>query len=213
MLSELRIENFAIIQSLELEFKKGLVIVTGETGAGKSILLDAIMALVGGRVDATMVRSGAERAVLEAVFTIPAETENEVHAILEREALDDGEKTITLGREIRSEGRTVARINGRSVAVGMLKELGGYLVDIHGQAEHLSLLDVRSHLNLLDRFAGVERELAGYRSNYQELSQIRKELNSLRGLEAESARKSELLKFQAEEIEAAALKEGEEEEL
>jgi DNA repair protein RecN (Recombination protein N) len=160
-----------------------------------------------------MVRSGAERAVLEAVFTIPAETENEVHAILEREALDDGEKTITLGREIRSEGRTVARINGRSVAVGMLKELGGYLVDIHGQAEHLSLLDVRSHLNLLDRFAGVERELAGYRSNYQELSQIRKELNSLRGLEAESARKSELLKFQAEEIEAAALKEGEEEEL
>jgi len=213
MLCELRIENFAIIQSLELEFKKGLVIVTGETGAGKSILLDAIMALVGGRVDATMVRSGAERAVLEAVFTIPAETENEVHAILEREALDDGEKTITLGREIRSEGRTVARINGRSVAVGMLKELGGYLVDIHGQAEHLSLLDVRSHLNLLDRFAGVERELAGYRSNYQELSQIRKELNSLRGLEAESARKSELLKFQAEEIEAAALKEGEEEEL
>jgi DNA repair protein RecN (Recombination protein N) len=130
MLSELRIENFAIIQNLELHFKGGLVIVTGETGAGKSILLDAIMALVGGRVDATMVRSGADRAVLEAIFTIPAETQQEVKEILEREALDDGEATIVLGREIRSEGRTVARINGRSVNVGLLKELGSYLVDI-----------------------------------------------------------------------------------
>ena len=176
MLSELRINNFAIIQALELKFKSGLVIVTGETGAGKSILLDAITALVGGRVEATMVRSGAERAVLEAVFTIPAETQNEVHALLEREALDDSENSLTLGREIRSEGRTVARINGLSVSVGLLKELGEYLVDIHGQAEHLSLLDVRSHIRLLDRFAGVERELAGYRQCYQILTQIRKEL-------------------------------------
>jgi DNA repair protein RecN (Recombination protein N) len=211
MLSELRINNFAIIQALELKFKSGLVIVTGETGAGKSILLDAITALVGGRVEATMVRSGAERAVLEAVFTIPAETQNEVHALLEREALDDSENSLTLGREIRSEGRTVARINGLSVSVGLLKELGEYLVDIHGQAEHLSLLDVRSHIRLLDRFAGVERELAGYRQCYQILTQIRKELATLRGLEVEASRKSELLKFQADEIDAAALKEGEEE--
>ena len=213
MLSELRIENFAIIQNLELSFKKGLVIVTGETGAGKSILLDAIMALVGGRVDATMVRSGAERAILEAVFILPDETKNEIQAILEREALDDSENTVTLGREIRSEGRTVARVNGRSVNVSLLKELGGYLVDIHGQAEHLSLLDVRSHLSLLDRFAGVEAELAEYRKHYQTLNQIRKELAALKTLEAEAERKSELLKFQAEEIEGADLKAGEEEEL
>jgi len=213
MLSELHIENFAIIQNLELQFKEGLVIVTGETGAGKSILLDAIMALVGGRVDATMVRAGADRAVLEAVFTIPTETQKEIHEILEREALDDGETTIQLGREIRGEGRTIARVNGRSVNVSLLKEMGNYLVDIHGQAEHLSLLDVHSHLSLLDRFAGVENELADYRINYQTLLRIRKELTSLRGLEEESTRKSELLKFQAEEIEAAAFKENEEEEL
>ena len=213
MISELRIENFAIIQSLELQFNQGMVIVTGETGAGKSILLDAITALVGGRVDASMVRSGAERAVLEAVFTLPEKTEKEITAVLEREALDDGEKTITLGREIRSEGRTVARVNGRSVNVGLLKELGGYLVDIHGQAEHLSLLDVHSHLDLLDRYADVHKELADYQSDYHDLTAIRKELSSLQALEAEAERKSELLKFQVDEIDAANLKTGEEEEL
>ena len=211
MLNELRIENFAIIQNLELSFQDHLVIVTGETGAGKSILLDAIMALVGGRVDTTMVRSGAERAILEASFTIPTGTKNEIHEILEREALDDSEEIVILGREIRSEGRTVARVNGRSVNVSLLKELGSYLVDIHGQADHLSLLDVHSHLNLLDRFAGVEEELTDYRVRYQTLTKIRKEISSLKKLEAEASRKSELLKFQAEEIERAALHDGEEE--
>lgn len=213
MLSELRIQNFAIIQNLELQFQKGLVIVTGETGAGKSILLDAIMALVGGRVDSTMVRSGSDRAVLEAVFSLPAETGPELHAILEREGLDDGEQFITLGREIRGEGRTVARVNGRSVNVSLLKELGSYLVDIHGQAEHLSLLDIHSHLGLLDRFAGTGTELAHYQEQYRQLTQIRKELEELRTLEAEATRRTELLKFQAEEIESAHLKAGEEEEL
>ena len=213
MLSELRIENFAIIQKLELHFSQELVIVTGETGAGKSILLDAIMALVGGRVDASMVRSGADRAVIEAEFSIPESTRSEISAVLERESLDDGENAVTLGREIRSEGRTVARVNGRSVAVGLLKELGNYLVDIHGQAEHLSLLDVRSHLGLLDRYAAVGKELAEYREQYHRLMEIRKELGSLRSLESEAERKSELLKFQADEIETAALKIGEDEEL
>jgi DNA repair protein RecN (Recombination protein N) len=147
MLSELRIENFAIIQQIEVQFEKGLVIVTGETGAGKSILLDAIMALVGGKVDATMVRSGTDRAILEADFRLPKETRQEVIDILAREGLDEGGETVSLGREIRLEGRNIARVNGRSVNVGLLKELGTYLVDIHGQAEHLSLLDVHSHLS------------------------------------------------------------------
>jgi DNA repair protein RecN (Recombination protein N) len=213
MLSELRIENFAIITRLELRFHKGLVIVTGETGAGKSILLDAIMALVGGKVETTMVRSGTDRATLEADFSIPAETRQEIMEILAREGLDEGNDLVTLGREIRLEGRSIARVNGRSVNVGLLKELGTYLVDIHGQAEHLSLLDVRSHLDLLDRYAGVEAELKEYRSHFHNYQQVNKELTELRNLEQEAARKIELLSFQAQEIESAQLQEGEEEEL
>jgi DNA repair protein RecN (Recombination protein N) len=213
MLDELRIENFAIINKLEIRFKSGLVIVTGETGAGKSIILDAIMALVGGRVDANMVRSGAERASLEAIFSIPTQTRSEIIEILKREELDEGEPFVTLGREIRGEGRSVARVNGRSVNVSLLKELGHFLVDIHGQSEHLSLLDERSHLGLLDRYAVTQAELADYQVSYKKLTGIRRELNSLRDLENESARRMELLSFQVNEIEAAQLKEGEEEEL
>lgn len=213
MLTDLRIENFAIIQKLELQPGAGLLIFTGETGAGKSIILDAIMALVGGRVDSTMVRQGEERAILEAGFNLPETCLDEIVAILKREELYEGEPYLTLGREIRSEGRSVARVNGRSVNVGLLKELGNFLVDIHGQSEHLSLLDVRSHLGLLDRYADCEQELAAYQAEYHALQGIRKELKSLREMEQEAVKRSELLAFQAQEIEAARLETGEEEEL
>lgn len=213
MLTELRIENFAIIQKLELHFSNGLVIFTGETGAGKSIILDAIEALVGGRTDATMVRSGAEKAILEAVFEIPSEFKNEITGLLSNEGLDEGGSEVTLGREIRLEGRTIARINGRSVNVGLLKDLGQYLVDIHGQSEHLSLLNVKSHLGLLDRYAGVENELTAYQKKYHSLRGIRHELEELRKMESEAEQRMELLKFQAQEIREAHLVEGEEEEL
>ena len=213
MLTELRIQNFAIIQELELQPGSGLLIFTGETGAGKSIILDAIMTLVGGRVDATMVRQGEERAVLEAVFSLPDTSREQIVAILEREDLYEAETYLTLGREIRANGRNVARVNGRSVNVGLLKELGSYLVDIHGQSEHLSLLDVRSHLGLLDRYAGGDTELAAYQAVYHQLQQVWRELKALRELEQEAEKRSELLNFQAQEIEAAKLKPGEEEEL
>ena len=213
MLEELRITNFAIIQELEIRLSDGLMIFTGETGAGKSIILDAINALVGGKVDAAMVRDGADRAILEAVFVIPDSTKNEITEILKQEELFEDSHTLTLAREIRIEGRTVARVNGHSVNVGLLKELGSFLVDIHGQTEHLSLLDERSHLGLLDRYADVETELEAYRNAFVKLSAIRRELKELRELEQESARRIELLTFQAQEIEAAQLKIGEDEEL
>lgn len=213
MLIELRIDNFAIIQHLELELDAGLLTFTGETGAGKSIILDAIMTLVGGKADATSIRAGAERASLEAVFRIPAATRAEIVALLEREDLLDEPDTVVLARELRREGRTVARINGRSVGLNLLRELGSYLVDIHGQADHLSLLNVKSHLGLLDRYAGTEAALNAYRQCYHALRSVERELAALRQSEQDAARKTDLLTFQVNEIDAANLKPGEEEEL
>ena len=213
MLSELRIENFAIIDRLELKFHPGLNIFTGETGAGKSIIIDAVESLLGSRADATQVRAGAERANLEATFEIPEAVSPTVQAILEREALLEETSQVTLGREIRTNGRSVARVNGRQVSVGLLSELGEYLVDVHGQSEHLSLLRVRKHLGLLDRFAQVEDVLARYQNQYAALHNVRKELQEHRQAETDAARRQDILTYQINEIESARLRPGEEEEL
>ncbi|NTU74514.1 MAG: DNA repair protein RecN [Anaerolineaceae bacterium] len=213
MLTELRIENFAIIQNLELKFGSGLIAFTGETGAGKSIILDAIVALVGGKTDATMVRGGSDRASLEAEFQLSKENKDAVVHLLEAEGLMDDPNSITLGREIRKEGRTIARINGRSVNVNLLKEVGSYLVDIHGQSEHLSLLNPRQHINLLDRFIDLGADLEAYRAIYRELQGVRRELVKLRQTEQDAARKTDLLNYQVQEIESAQLQSGEEEQL
>ncbi|HEY3313285.1 MAG TPA: DNA repair protein RecN [Anaerolineales bacterium] len=213
MLTELRIENFAIIDKLELEFSSGLIIFTGETGAGKSIIMDALEMLLGGRADATVLRTDAERASVEGIFKLPAAIKESVNEILKREDLLDDENYVTLAREVRREGRSTARINGRTVNVTIQKEVGKYLVDIHGQTEHLSILDPRTHLGLLDRFANVEHLLAAYRQSYSALLGIRRELSELRSAQADAARRIEMLTFQAEEIESAKLKPGEDEEL
>ena len=164
-------------------------------------------------MDATAIRSGAERALVEATFELPETNRAAVNAVLEREDLLDDPLYITLGRELRREGRSVARVNGRSVPVALLRELGSFLVDIHGQSEHLSLLNVREHLGLLDRFAAVEREAAVYRQAYHSLVQVRRELASLRQLEKDAARRQEMLTFQVDEIESAHLRPGEEDEI
>ncbi|PKN95309.1 MAG: DNA repair protein RecN [Chloroflexi bacterium HGW-Chloroflexi-6] len=213
MLSELRIENFAIIDKLALDFGAGLVIFTGETGAGKSIIMDALEMLLGGRAETSVLRAEAERASVEGVFKLDRADKAEILAILKREDLLDDENYVTLAREVRREGRSTARVNGRTVNVALLREIGAYLVDIHGQTEHLSLLDVRAHLGLLDRFAGVESLLASYRQTYTALQAVRRELDELRRAQADSERRIEMLSFQAEEIESARLKPGEDEEL
>jgi DNA repair protein RecN (Recombination protein N) len=211
MLTELRIENFAIIQHLELQLSAGLTTFTGETGAGKSIILDAIEALVGGRTDLNQVRAGAERAILEASFHIPNASRAAILAILEREDLLDDPDYLTLGRELRREGRSSARVNGRSVNVSLLRELGSFLVDIHGQSEHLSLLNVRQHRVLLDDHADLNGLLDSYRESYRQFLALRRELSELRRTEQDSVRRAELLTFQLEEIEAARLQPVEEE--
>ena len=129
MLTELRIQNFAIIDDLELSFGPGLIILTGETGAGKSIILDAVTMLIGGRADTTTIRAEAEHAFVEGVFSLKGPEKEALHEILEREELLDDEDYVTLSREVRREGRSIARVNGRTVNVSLLKELGALLVE------------------------------------------------------------------------------------
>jgi DNA repair protein RecN (Recombination protein N) len=213
MLTELHIQNFAIIDKLDLRFGPGLIILTGETGAGKSIILDAVVMLIGGKADTTFVRTDSDAAFVEGVFQLRGPEKEAVHSILQREELMDDPNYVVLTREVRREGRSVARVNGRTVNVSLLKELGALLVDIHGQAEHLSLLDSRAHLGLLDRYAEVARPLSDYRQTYHTLLNLRRELNELRKAQADADRRLEMLTYQAEEIEAAHLKPGEDEEL
>jgi DNA repair protein RecN (Recombination protein N) len=213
MLLELRIDNFAIIDELNLELGPGLVVFTGETGAGKSIIIDAVETLLGVRADSAMIRTEERRSSVEGTFKIMPAVRQEVHAILKENELLDNEDFVTLAREFRREGRNVARVNGRTVNLAILKELGEYLIDLHGQSEHLSLLRVANHLLLLDRFAESENELSDYRGSYQQLIAVRKELAQLKAAEADAARQTELLTFQVNEIEAAALEPDEEQRL
>lgn len=213
MLSELHIENFAIISQLDLDFKHGLTIFTGETGAGKSIIIDAVEAILGNRAEVTMIRAGADRAVVEASFEVPFEANLPVRQILEREALQEETGLLTLGREIRNNGRSIARVNGRNVNVRLLSELSEFLVDVHGQSEHLSLLHVRQHLGLLDSYAHAEAEQVEFQKIYYHLMQVRKQLSELHKAESDAARQIDILKYQIDEIEAAHLKVGEEDEL
>ena len=213
MLTELHIQNFAIIDRLELDLGPGLLVFTGETGAGKSIIMDALDILMGGRADATAIRADADLARIEGTFKFSGPERPAAHELLQREDLLDDENYVTLSREVRREGRSVARVNGRTVGMNLLKELGEILVDIHGQSEHLSLLNVRAHLGLLDRYVDVESLLAAYRKAYQSLLGVRRELDALRTAQRDAERLTEMLTFQAEEIEAARLKPGEDEEL
>ena len=210
MLSELRIENFAIIDKLEIIFQPGLIVFTGETGAGKSIIIDAVELLLGGRADPTMIRSGAERALIEARFEIPEDTNLTIQELLQREDLLDDQDTLYIGREVRAEGRSTARLNGRVVNLGLLKEIGELLVDLHGQSEHLSLLRVKQHLALLDRYAGNQTQQQKYLNDYHALILVKNDLKRLRQSESEAARRLDILDYQINEISSAKLEHDEE---
>ncbi|MBV6397538.1 MAG: DNA repair protein RecN [Anaerolineales bacterium] len=213
MLTELRIQNFAIIDRLDLRFTSGLITLTGETGAGKSIILDAVVMLIGGRADATVIRSDSDAAFVEGTFALKGSAKETVTEILQREELMDDPNHVTLTREVRREGRSIARLNGRTVNLSLLREVGARLIDIHGQSEHLSLLDPRAHLGLLDRYADIASPLADYRKTYHAILDLRRELTDLRAAQNDAARRADMLTFAAEEIEAAKLKKGEDEEL
>src|SRR3990172_5956631 len=210
MLVELHIRDFAIIEDLQLDLAPGFTVFTGETGAGKSIIIDAVEMLLGGRANSGMVRTGAEGAVVEGTFRLEQAVRQPVQELLEREGLLEDAEHVHLGREIRAQGRSISRINGRTVSLGLQRELGEWLVDVHGQSEHLSLLRVREHLQLLDRYAQLERPRQEYGHCYRELGEVRRELAELRRSAQEAGRRAELLGFQIDEIESARLRPGEE---
>lgn len=214
MLVELNISNFAIIEELTLRFTPGFNVLTGETGAGKSIIVDAVNLLLGGRADTTFIRTGADMARVEGIFRLDDWLQAEVNPILEREGLEgDTPDTLILGREIRATGRNYCRVNGRTVNLSLLEEISQPLVDIHGQSEHLSLLRVRAHQRFLDRFGGLDEQREALAQEVRKLRKIRKELTDLLQDEQELARRMDQLTYQVQEIDAAQLQPGEEEEL
>src|SRR5689334_16321911 len=213
MLLELNIKDFAIIERLSLRLEAGFNVLTGETGAGKSIIIDALGTLRGDRADPTFVRAGAERARVEGIFGI-ADRPNLI-PVLEEYGLWDGEdEQIILSREINAgSGRSVARVNGRAVNSSVLREIGSRLVDIHGQHEGLSLFNARTHIDMLDRYGGLlpMREQVG--AQVAALRRARDELASLRKAAASRADRIEELRFLLEDVGAAKLRGGEEAEL
>ncbi|HSR30306.1 MAG TPA: AAA family ATPase, partial [Anaerolineae bacterium] len=214
MLVELTIRDFAIISWLHLRFGPGFNVLTGETGAGKSIIVDAVSLLLGGRGDTEFIRSGTDRATIEGTFALDGETQAIINPLLEHDGLEGDDLAILiLSREIRREGRNVCRVNGRAVSLKVLAEIGQHLVDIHGQTEHLSLMRVREHADLLDRYAELWPAREQLADLVRHLRQVRSELAGLRRDERELARRVDLLQYQVSEIEAARLEPGEEEEL
>ena len=163
MLSRLTIRNFAIVDHLEIEWQPGLNVITGETGAGKSILIDAVGALLGDRLGPEVVRSGAQRALVEGVFVVgpPDEASNDLQAKQEDYGVEAEDGALIVSREIGGAGgRGGARVNGRAVPLSVLQEIGERLVDVHGQSEHMALLRAREQLDYLDRYAAALAERA-----------------------------------------------------
>jgi len=214
MISELYIKDFAIIDELRLQLAPGFNVLTGETGAGKSIILDAVMLLLGGRADTDMVRSGCETAYVEGVFTLPPPFREAIAPMLAEEGVEgDDPDSLLLAREVRVNGRNIGRVNGRAVTVTFMREVSEGLVDIHGQGEHLSLLRPRAHLPLLDAYGGLREEQQALAREVRALRRIRKELADLRRNARNIAQRIDMLQFQVEEIDAARLEVGEEEQV
>ena len=209
MLLDLKVKNFALIEKLEINFKKGLNVLTGETGAGKSIIIGALEMLLGGRASREVIRNGKEKAYIEAVYE--PEKLDLINNKLEEYGIEPDEDILLLSREIKRTGRNRSRINGQLATLSMVSNVSSYLVDIHGQHEHQSLLDVKLHLDFLDDFIG-EKIISlkeKVTNKYNEIKNINKKLQEMEIDEGEKARELDLLEFQINEIENANLKTGE----
>lgn len=213
MLQELSIKNFAIIDQLDVAFKNGMTVLTGETGAGKSIIIDAVGLLAGGRGSANFVRTGTDKAIIQGSFVFP--TGGTTYRVLDELGIDHDDGSVILQREIHANGRNTCRVNGMLVNTSTLKRIGETAVDIHGQNEHQELMQPEKHLGMLDEFAGnkVAKLREDYTQKYAAYTQLKATLESRRANEKEWAQHLDMLKFQVNEIETAQLQAGEENQL
>ncbi|AEB29359.1 factor for double strand breaks DNA repair and genetic recombination [Carnobacterium sp. 17-4] len=213
MLQELTIKDFAIIQDLNLSFNRGMTVLTGETGAGKSIIIDAVGLLAGGRGSSEFIRHGATKCVLEALFSL--EGNSTTYKLLKDYDIDSEEDSVIIQRDIHRSGKNVCRINGRLVTIATLRLIGESIIDIHGQNEHQELMNPERHLSMLDHFG--DQELVRLKKNYQETyadyKKVKKAFDKWQNGEQELAQRLDMLQYQTNEIEMAELLDGEEEEL
>ncbi|MDP4156956.1 MAG: AAA family ATPase, partial [Bacillota bacterium] len=204
MLSEISIKNFAIIEALSLSFDKGLTVLTGETGAGKSIIIDAIHLLIGGRGSSEFVRHGEEKAEIEGLFNL----DHDRHPCYQKAqefGIEIEEGMVILRRDISRSGKSVCRINGKLVTISTLREIGSTLVDIHGQHEHQALMDETHHLSLLDQFGykEISVSLSEYQTVFHRYEQTLGKLKALSENEQQTAHRLDLIQFQLDEIQKA----------
>ena len=213
MLEHLHIKNAALIKESEISFGEGLNILTGETGAGKSMVIDSLQFALGGRAGKDFLRHGEKMASVEALFAVQSSALQEKLEENGIEPEEDGSVLIT--RTLSETGKSVCRVNGSTVTVSMLKEIAEDLIDIYGQHEHQSLLNPSKHIRLLDRFcgAGFGDAMEEYKASFSALKEIDKQLDALMGNESQREQRMDILSFQKDEMEAAAIKAGEEEDL
>lgn len=210
MLTSLKIENVAIIESAAIEFGCGLNVLTGETGAGKSIVIDSINAILGERTSRDIIRTGAQSAKVYAVFE---DVNERVRNFLDENGIDCEDGVLIINRTLSREGKNVCRINGAPVTVSMLREIGGELIDIHGQHDNQSLLSPEKHCGFVDSFAGNADLIADYREKYGRLCEIRSKLKKLTTDESSKSQRIDFLTYQIDELEKAEITIGERDEL
>lgn len=213
MLKSLTVWNFALLEHVQVEFQSGLNILTGETGAGKSILIDSLGAVLGARMSADMVRSGCDWLRVEAVFSLEDESLG-LHELLTQQAIDDSDKELIITRQLTRAGRSTALVNGCHVTLAILRQIGAYLVDIHGQNENLALLKEENQFHLLDGYdPDVAEALAAYECAYREWREKKKAYEEKQQASREYAQRLDMLHWQDKEISEANLKAGEDEAL
>lgn len=212
MLRHISISNVALIKKIDIDFDEGFSVLTGETGAGKSIIVDAVNLVIGERADKSLIKYGEEKALVEAVFSIE-DNSKALEALNEYGFIED-ENEVIFSRQLSNTGKNICRINGRLCNVSMLKEISSYIIDIHGQHEHQSLLNSKNHLGILDLYAGekVQKLIDQYKDERSKYKNVQKKIKSIIG-EGNKEQRIDILNYQLNEIDSADLQEGEEQEL